>query len=186
MLVRLDTAQTDKGCDQLRGHAYLPAVSILQCRRRGKLRKRALPFYRLNSENLPAATVRFDPYPDKGWEIDLDGKALRLHEVKAACYRRPGVPAPEPTSDAATREYRAGEWSAITRSLWNALEGRWLNSPFAILRAEDKPRQLALALSLGFDVPETLVSNDFDAAQPFLAARNVVGKPPPICRWSRR
>lgn len=142
-----------------------------------ELRKRALPFYRLNSENLPAATVRFDPYPDKGWEIDLDGKALRLHEVKAACYRRPGVPAPEPTSDAATREYRAGEWSAITRSLWNALEGRWLNSPFAILRAEDKPRQLALALSLGFDVPETLVSNDFDAAQPFLAARNVVGKP---------
>ena len=142
-----------------------------------ELRKRGLPFYRLNSETLPTAAVRFDPRPDKGWEVDLDGKSFRLSDVTAAYYRRPGIPQPVTGNDAPTREYLAGEWSAITRSLWNALEGRWLNSPFSILRAEDKPRQLALAVSLGFDVPETLVSNDFNVAQSFVATRNIVGKP---------
>ena len=103
---------------------------------------------------------------------------LKLSEVKAGYYRRPGAPAvPETAGDAATRDYIANEWSAVLRSLWNALEGRWLNSPFAILRAEDKPRQLSEAHALGFSVPETMIGNDFDAATEFVAANPTVGKP---------
>jgi len=141
-----------------------------------ELGRRGVPFYRLNSEDIPSGALRFWPQPDQGWEIDVAGEALKLCDVSAAYYRRPGPPEPSPAKDPATRDYLAGEWSAITRSLWNVLEGRWLSSPFAILRAEDKPRQLTLAVSLGFDVPETLVSNDFEAVGAFVAS-GAIGKP---------
>jgi len=142
-----------------------------------ELRRRGIAFRRLNSEDLPSAVVRFSPEADRGWEIEFEGTVLNLRDVRAAYYRRPGTPEPHPTSDPATRDYLAAEWSAVTRSLWNALEGRWLSSPFAILRAEDKPRQLELAVSLGFDVPETLISNDFTPVESLVASGGIVGKP---------
>jgi len=142
-----------------------------------ELRRRGLPFYRLNSEDLPAATLRFNPWPGQGWTIDLGDETLHLSHVEAAYYRRPGTPEPAPASDLPTWDYLVGEWSAVTRSLWNALDGRWLSCPFAILRAEDKPRQLELAASLGFDVPETLISNDFAAVAPFVEGGGAIGKP---------
>lgn len=142
-----------------------------------ELRKRGLSFHRLNTEDLPSAVIRFRPELGQDWEIESGGEILRLGDVQAAYYRRPGAPEPRATDDPATRDYLTGEWSAVSRSLWNALDGRWLSSPFAILRAEDKPRQLSLAVSLGFDVPETLISNDFAAASPFVSAGDAIGKP---------
>ena len=57
------------------------------------------------------------------------------------------------------------------------VEDSRLNSPFAILRAEDKPRQLSEALKVGFAIPDLLVSNDFDRAQAFVARGGAIGKP---------
>lgn len=142
-----------------------------------ELRRRGLAFHRLNSEDLPTTSTRFRPEVDDGWEIESGGAVFALREVRAAYYRRPGTPVPSVAEDLATRDYLADEWSALTRSLWGALEGRWLSSPFAILRAEDKPRQLALAASLELAIPETLISNDFDAVAAFVAAGGAIGKP---------
>jgi hypothetical protein len=143
-----------------------------------ELQRRGEPFLRLNSEDLPSASVSFRPEAGASWEIELDGKRIALREVGAAYYRRPGAPeAPANISDKATREYLSAEWSAVLRSIWNALEGRWLSSPFAILRAEDKPRQLELALALGFEIPNTMIGNDFSSVLKFVSDRGVVGKP---------
>jgi len=128
-----------------------------------ELRRRGRAFHRLNTECLPQTMVRFDPRAGHGWEIQTHDLTLRLDDVGAAYYRRPGAPEPVVTKDEATTKYLTDEWSAVTKALWNALEGRWLSSPFAILRAEDKPR--------------TLISNDFTAASSFVAEGNVIGKP---------
>lgn len=141
-----------------------------------ELEQRGVPFVRLNSEDLPKAMVHFTPA--EGWKIILEDQALALRDVTAGYYRRPGTPeVPDKAGDEATREYIIDEWSAVLRSLWNALEGRWLNSPFAILRAEDKPRQLSEALALGFAIPETLVANEFESARAFVAKGGAIGKP---------
>lgn len=142
-----------------------------------ELRRRGTAFHRLNTEDLPRATVRFDPTTEGGWTIETTDISFSLSDVGAAYYRRPGAPEPAAAMDEATTTYLADEWSAVTKALWNALEGRWLSSPFAILRAEDKPRQLSLAVQSGFDVPETLISNDFASASAFVAAGGVIGKP---------
>ena len=142
-----------------------------------ELKRRGRAFYRLNTESLPQTRVRFDPRPGHGWEIETPDFTIRFDDVGAAYYRRPGAPEPIGAKDEATTKYLTDEWSAVTKALWNALENQWLSSPFAILRAEDKPRQLTLASQLGFDVPETLISNDFAAASAFVADGNVIGKP---------
>lgn len=140
-----------------------------------EMRRRGLPFIRLNTEDLPQhelVMANGDPA-----ELILTGPCGRfsLSDVTGAYYRRPG--SFEAEGAEATVAYVTAEWSAILRSLWNVLEGRWLNSPFSILRAEDKPRQLAAARRMGLAIPDTLVTNSFDAAQAFLAEGPMVAKP---------
>lgn len=140
-----------------------------------EMRRRGLPLFRLNTEDLPEFEIGMaDGDPSR---LVLCGPSgdLSLPEVGAAYYRRPG--GVDGQSADAVSAYVAAEWSAILRSLWNALEGRWLNSPFAILRAEDKPRQLAVARSVGLRVPGTLVTNSFVQARSFQADGPMVAKP---------
>jgi len=140
-----------------------------------ELRRRGIPFFRLNTEDLPQCEIAM-PEGDparltlRGPEGELD-----LSEITAAYYRRPGGLEADDADPVAA--YVTAEWSAILRSLWNALEGRWLNSPFAILRAEDKPRQLVVARGVGLRVPGTLVTNEPEAARAFLADGSMVAKP---------
>lgn len=140
-----------------------------------EMRRRGLAFVRLNTEDLPQHEMLMmggDPSL-----VRLSGPCggLSLPEVTGAYYRRPGSLRVEGNEPVAA--YVAAEWSAILRSLWNALDDRWLNSPFAILRAEDKPRQLSVARRRGLNIPKTLVTNTFDAACAFLADGPLVAKP---------
>jgi glutathione synthase/RimK-type ligase-like ATP-grasp enzyme len=140
-----------------------------------EMRRRGLPFVRLNTEDLPQHELVMPNGDPESLALTGPCGSFSLSDVTAAYYRRPGSFEAEGTE--ATAAYVAAEWSAILRSLWNALEGRWLNSPFSILRAEDKPRQLAAARRRGLDIPGTLVTNSYDAANSFLADGPMVAKP---------
>jgi glutathione synthase/RimK-type ligase-like ATP-grasp enzyme len=140
-----------------------------------EMRRRGRRFCRLNTEDLPQHEIAMvDGDPSNLTLTGLCGD-LSIADVTGAYYRRPGNI--EVGGNAAVAEYVVAEWSAIVRSLWNALEGRWLNSPFSILRAEDKPRQLAAARRAGFQIPGTLVTNAFEMARAFLADGPMVAKP---------
>jgi glutathione synthase/RimK-type ligase-like ATP-grasp enzyme len=144
-----------------------------------ELRRRGLPFVRLNSERLSEGYVTFDPALGvDGWLVELDGMRLDFRSVRAAYFRRPGspgVPAGVVREDAG--KYCRTEWGAALSSALNSLGNRWLNAPLAIMAAEDKPRQLALATSLGFRVPPTAISNRLVTVSDRLADGPVVAKP---------
>ena len=144
-----------------------------------ELRRRKLPFHRLNSERISEARVSFDPKRgEDAWMVELDGTAIDFARVKAAYFRRPGTPsAPETVKQSAARRYCEVEWGAVLASALNSLGKRWLNSPLAILAAENKPRQLSIACSLGFAVPDTLLTNDLERARCFLSEGASVAKP---------
>ncbi len=144
-----------------------------------ELRRRGLPFHRLNSERFSDAKVLFDPRRgEDAWIVELDGTTINFAAVKAAYFRRPGVPpAPAAVKQGAARRYCEVEWGAALTSALNSLGGRWLNSPLAILAAENKPLQLAMACSFGFAVPDTLVTNDLQQAQRFISKGTSVVKP---------
>ena len=142
-----------------------------------ELRRRSVPFLRLNTEDLPQTVVTFAASDVLTGTITVRGLTHDLAAFRSAYYRRPEPPEIRTTASSEARVYAVQEWSAAARSLWNALEGRWLNSPFAILRAEDKPRQLAVARACGLRVPPSVVGNNVDAARSFLAAHRCVIKP---------
>ena len=54
---------------------------------------------------------------------------------------------------------------------------RWFCHPEDILLAENKPRQLHLAHEIGFNVPETIITNDIDSVKNLEANIRLVAKP---------
>tara|TARA_B100000965_G_C19591040_1_gene757975 strand:+ start:1080 stop:2030 length:951 start_codon:yes stop_codon:yes gene_type:complete len=142
-----------------------------------EFRRRNLNYFRLNCEHLPDAKVVFSPSLGGGdWEFKWDACVLSLAGVKSAYFRRPGAPQLSGRLDPAAERYCIGEWSYFLSSALNSLGNRWLNSPLSILAAEDKPRQLRLAIETGFLVPSTFVSNDIQFAKDLLSKGEVVAK----------
>ena len=144
-----------------------------------ELRRRELPFNRLNSERFSEAKVLFDPKRgEDAWTVDLEGNKIDFNKVRAAYLRRPGTPpANKVVKQGAARRYCEVEWGAALTAALNSLGERWLNSPLAILAAENKPRQLSLAYSLGFAIPDTLVTNDLKKTQCLISEGTCVAKP---------
>jgi glutathione synthase/RimK-type ligase-like ATP-grasp enzyme len=49
------------------------------------------------------------------------------------------------------------------KSLWRLIDGKiWLNAPYRMLRASNKPEQLSMAMSIGFSIPETYIGRNID------------------------
>lgn len=142
-----------------------------------ELRQRSVPFLRLNTEDLPATILSFDEGHDLGGSIQTGTRSYSLDAFQSGYYRRPEAPIPHAGLSSEAAAYAVQEWSAAARTIWNTLEGRWLNSPFAILRAEDKPRQLTVARKVGLSVPTTIIGNNFDAACALVANRRCIVKP---------
>ena len=141
-----------------------------------ELERRGVAFHRLNTEDVAEYTVVMPDGDPSRMRLVGKTRELKLAEVTGAYYRRP-LPPEFPDRSAPIASYLQAEWSAILRSIWNALAGRWLNCPFAILRAEDKPRQLAIARAEGLRLPHTIVTNDLDNARSFLEQQQTVTKP---------
>lgn len=143
-----------------------------------ELRRRGQPFSRLNTELLPEALCSMADSPRDAWSISLDGVVVRGSQITGAYFRRPGAPiVPDTVADPGERAYAEAEWSSFLKSLYSRLEGRWLNSPTKIFMAEDKPMQLLLAQEIGFNVPQTFVTNDISCAQAINALGKAIGKP---------
>lgn len=141
-----------------------------------ELERRQLEFFRLNTEDIGSYSLSMrDGEPDN-LILENQSGTLDMRQVRGAYYRRPGVPEFAEKSPH-IESFRHAEWSSVLRTLWNGLDGRWLNSPFAILRAEDKPRQLCAARQSGLAVPRTLVSNDYRQVKEFTSNCPAVVKP---------
>ncbi|SDL61674.1 RimK-like ATP-grasp domain-containing protein [Modicisalibacter muralis] len=143
-----------------------------------ELQRRRLEYFRLNTELLPESRITLGALSSEDWSISFGGKCLTGHDVEAAYFRRPGKPlVAESIEDQGSRNYIESEWNALLKSLYMRLEGRWLNSPTKIVLAEDKPRQLLIAADLGFDIPQSAVTNDLTVAQRIAAHHTAIGKP---------
>lgn len=142
-----------------------------------ELQRRGLKYFRFNTEDADKFSWTMAD-GDPSTIILSDGmRTVALREITGAYYRRPLAPDLRTDLAPGVADYVAAEWASLMRSLWNALEGRWLNSPYAIQRAEDKPRQMAVARARGLKVPDTLITNDAAAARAFTAAGATIAKP---------
>ena len=143
-----------------------------------ELKRRGIAYFRLNSEHLPKTDVRCHWQSGRlDWEIAFEDRVVRTSGLMAGYFRRPGTPLISPrVTDPVECRYCGDEWSAVLRSIYSALGDRWLNSPMAIARAEDKMLQLAVAADVGLRVPPTVVTNHSETAVRFISDGHTVGK----------
>ncbi|WP_426954958.1 hypothetical protein [Muricoccus radiodurans] len=142
-----------------------------------ELKRRNMEYFRFNTEDLPEAQVWFRP-EEACWTINLGSNIITSKRVSAAYFRRPGaVSVNSQVKSLPERLYATHEWSEVLRSIYGVLDGKWLNSPTAIFRAENKSLQLSTAYSLGFSIPQTIITNAFHMAAEFANGGHTVAKP---------
>jgi hypothetical protein len=111
-----------------------------------------------------------------------DGSAIRASDLRVLWLRRPTADQldlfenePRTTADLINNECRG----AIAGLLGTGVEGRWISTIEATVRASDKLVQLNAAHSCGFRIPETLVSQSQSEVAEFFHRFNgkVIVKP---------
>ena len=133
-----------------------------------RLRSKGETYLRLNSEDLPRLELTLDPRgptlfgelpPKTGEPAGVHFKVLS-ENLKSIYFRRPVFLRHAPANIRSPEEQFALEqWATLTRSLMVFERCRWINSPMHTYRAENKPYQLATATRLGFNIPDTIVTN---------------------------
>lgn len=143
---------------------------------------RGVPVLRFDSADFPQhVTLAANLRPGAGWNgvIDDGTRAVRLADVRAVYWRRPGRPAIADTVPAPYDHWAQQQAEAALLGLLDALPGvPWINNPHADRYASHKPQQLPVAARCGLAVPASIITNDPKAAREF--ARNLGG--PVICK----
>jgi glutathione synthase/RimK-type ligase-like ATP-grasp enzyme len=102
------------------------------------------------------------------WSVPGHGP-VDLERVSCVWYRRifsPVLkPAPSSTADA---DWALREWREATAAAFEANGARFLSAPAAQELASMKPYQLRVAHRLGLRVPDTIMTNDAEAARAFV------------------
>lgn len=136
-----------------------------------KLNQLETPYYRLNTDFLSGELsitieIESETYVISDSKTDLK---LDLNEFSSVYYRRPELP------DLSYLDLDNNETSFVNNEITYFLEGvykilidkNWLNPVYAIREAENKIYQLLLAKSLGFNVPKSIASNNYNHSKSF-------------------
>lgn len=143
-----------------------------------ELEARGAPFVRFNTEDYPQQTKVV--WRDTGEaRLRFGGRQYSLSDFNAVWYRRPVPPQMPADMAPAAAAWARSEAREALLGVWRTTHALWVNHPDRNRVAESKLAQLRVAGELGFEVPDTLVSNDPEAVRAFIAAHpeGVICKP---------
>ncbi|GGM71401.1 ATP-grasp ribosomal peptide maturase [Thermopolyspora flexuosa] len=143
----------------------------------GELRARGTSVARFDLADYPmAATLTATLTGDRPWRAALrhGETVVDLAEVRGVYYRRPRAFGLPDALKGLEREFALAETRRGIGGLLRSLPARWVSHPEKLTTAQYKPLQLTVARRRGLRVPDTLVTNDPDAARAFLRERDRV------------
>ncbi|RII07982.1 hypothetical protein DSC45_34265 [Streptomyces sp. YIM 130001] len=148
-----------------------------------QLNRRDVPLVRIDAADLPQqVTLTATHDGDRaGWDgvIDDGHRAVRLCDIRAVYWRRPGRPVIDPAVAEPYRTWAQNQADAALLNLLSALRAvPWINNPHHDRLASHKPQQLVAAVECGLRVPRSIVTNDPAAARAF--AKQIDG--PLVCK----
>jgi len=138
-----------------------------------KLNKRGIKYFRLNCEDIDSDTYNFENKNNFRFSLnDLD-------HFTSVWFRRTKLP--EITSDnEAEKLYLLADYESLWDNIYSLIDtAKWLSDPKYIYRAENKILQLNVANSIGFNIPETVITNSHKKVSDFIVKfkSNVIVKP---------
>ena len=133
-----------------------------------KMKKRDLSFQRLNTDVLMTdASFNIGVGVGSVNHLTQYGRDIDLNKIDSVWYRRPVLPKLKINS-VVEKKFAERESLATMDALWVSLVDKfWVSSPYAIKDASSKFQQLLVAEELGFNIPETLITNDVDKVSEF-------------------
>jgi glutathione synthase/RimK-type ligase-like ATP-grasp enzyme len=148
-----------------------------------KLSRLEAKFYRINTDRFPlsarSAIMIGNTTQSPAWLWRTPESGIQLDELKCIWFRRHRLPAMPPEIENAHAEYclRESEW--FLRGALYAQDVAWMSHPARVAVAESKTYQLSVARSVGFRVPETLITNCAQDVRSFYEqlAHGMVAKP---------
>jgi len=140
--------------------------------------KRKAPFLRFNTEDLGNA-ARLTWRSSGQHCLRIDEESYELSQFRSVWYRRPVTPRIVDGDDPNLHAWASQEAREALQGLWSSHSAVWVNHPTANYAAGFKQEQLIRAASIGFRVPDTLVTNCLDDAMGFIDSHSgdVVCKP---------
>lgn len=124
----------------------------------------------------------------EGWQAEA---GTRPGGFASVWCRRPRRPVPPAGLEACDRDFVADEWAFFQENLLEAgpdlFGGLWVNPPARAREAEQKLRQLRVAVASGLDIPPTLATADPGRVRSFVAGQDrVLFKPFAPHTWRDR
>lgn len=141
------------------------------------LQRRRHPVVMVDTSEFPKRSRLVERFGAEGarFEMTVAGRRVNLGLCRSGWWRRPlqytlhdGI-----AEDAAAFTY--AECNEAVVGMWAALDITWVNPPALDEQAHHKPYQLAVAGEVGLRVPETLITNDRDAAREFVGHHGMGG-----------
>jgi hypothetical protein len=126
-----------------------------------QLRRRSIPYFRLNTEDLRNSIVELDPI-QRRLVVECGAKRYCITPqcLRSVLFRRPVFLRDYGEDQHSPLErFSHIQWAAFVRNLMLFKEALWVNDLAATYKAEHKAVQLSVAASLGFAVPKTRVTN---------------------------
>ena len=122
-----------------------------------EVQRRGAQYVRFNTEDYPQQAMIH-------WSVDdarlvLGACEIAAEDIRSVWFRRPVSPLLRPGLTVEEAEWALRETSEALEGFWRTLDARWVSRPSLIRLADSKPLQLLDAVALGFDVPETEITN---------------------------
>lgn len=123
-----------------------------------ELEKRGSSYVRFNTEDFPQR-CRFQWRPSEAL-LHVNNAVVEASCIDSVWFRRPVPPRLRPGLAPDDEAWARREASEALEGFWRALDARWVSPPAAIRWADSKPQQLLDAQRLGFEIPDTEITND--------------------------
>ncbi len=138
-----------------------------------KLNEQNIKYFRLNCEDLNKNNYLFDNSNDFNFSIN------GISEFSSVWFRRTKLPDID-TTDQDKKIFLLADYESLFDNLFNLINSKkWLSNPNYIYKAENKLYQLQKAKEIGFNIPNTIVTNNHKQLSEFVSdnANEVIIKP---------
>lgn len=132
------------------------------------------------ADDIMAGTDSLQVHIDEQGELVLvhNDHSYTLSHIRSAWFRHPQIIGQQAKSTPHQLAIEH-EVKAIQESIWQQIpETSWLNPPAKMMSAQAKLSQLVLAREIGFTIPETLVTNNWNAVDELLDNGDIIIKMP--------
>lgn len=135
-----------------------------------------ISFFRLNTDKIGSYTIGINNR-SSAWEIvNQYGETLCEADTCSIYYRKPLLPKLE-QYEPNFRNFMQREIVTLIEGLVESFPGTCITKPSILRRADNKVYQLSIAKELGFNLPDSLITNSNQLAEKFCNGKESIVKP---------